>query len=414
MRMVLFLERSSMLLIALLCIALLTTTAGTNVCVFVLLILAPWVWKNHQWPAGEWTLVKPLFVVISLFCLWDLVTNLLGGHSLVQSFEAMRHVRKFFFVLLLWPFFANARISKLAILTLFATVLVLAAANLVWTVLLDKNELMLSSMPNMHGQILVGISLMLIYRAIQVRQNAGLMWFAVAVLLCSLFFGSTRRTGYVLFLAGGLLLIVLSYRQHQYQKSKFFWACAGMLLALVLFTLLSSKFQHRMILIFSEYQEFFQLPEYERSKLSTSVGLRLQYLVSALQIVREHLFFGVGSITFKPLFWEVNHAMGATNPVIFAPNPHNEYLYTWATKGLVGIILYLAIFFQACRIAAKRMSTWQRHGMWLFVCIFLLSIMFNSMSIDMIEGHFMMLVLLSFLAPRHIWSSDVKENVSRK
>jgi O-antigen ligase len=293
-------------------------------------------------------------------------------------------------------------------------VLVLAAANLVWTVLLDKNELMLSSMPNMHGQILVGISLMLIYRAIQVRQNAGLMWFAVAVLLCSLFFGSTRRTGYVLFLAGGLLLIVLSYRQHQYQKSKFFWACAGMLLALVLFTLLSSKFQHRMILIFSEYQEFFQLPEYERSKLSTSVGLRLQYLVSALQIVREHLFFGVGSITFKPLFWEVNHAMGATNPVIFAPNPHNEYLYTWATKGLVGIILYLAIFFQACRIAAKRMSTWQRHGMWLFVCIFLLSIMFNSMSIDMIEGHFMMLVLLSFLAPRHIWSSDVKENVSRK
>jgi len=123
----------------------------------------------------------------------------------------MRHVRKFFFVLLLWPFFANARISKLAILTLFATVLVLAAANLVWTVLLDKNELMLSSMPNMHGQILVGISLMLIYRAIQVRQNAGLMWFAVAVLLCSLFFGSTRRTGYVLFLAGGLLLIVLSF-----------------------------------------------------------------------------------------------------------------------------------------------------------------------------------------------------------
>jgi hypothetical protein len=40
------------------------------------------------------------------------------------------------------------------------------------------------------------------------------------------------------------------------------------------------------------------------------------------------------------------------------------------------------------------------------VCLFLTSILFNSMSIDMVEGHFMMLVLLVFLAPARIWSSD--------
>ena len=169
------------------------------------------------------------------------------------------------------------------------------------------------------------------------------------------------------------------------------------------------KFQHRMWLMFSELQEFFRMSPRERSQLETSVGLRLQYVVSSLEIIRDHIWFGVGSITFKPLFWEINHAMGATNPVIFAPNPHNEYLYVWATKGLLGMGLYLAIFIQACLIASKRKSTWQRHGMWIFVCLFLVSIFFNSMSIDMVEGHFMMLVFLCFLAPQNLGVSTSSE-----
>jgi O-antigen ligase len=166
---------------------------------------------------------------------------------------------------------------------------------------------------------------------------------------------------------------------------------------------LSPKVQARVALLFSEFQQFFQMTSTQRSQLETSVGLRLQYFVSSWAIVQDHLWFGVGSLNFKPLFWEVNHAMGATNPVIFAPNPHNEYLYMWCTKGLVGLLLYLGIFVQACRIAASRSQAWQRHGLWLLVCLFLTSILFNSMSIDMVEGHFMMLVLLIFLAPAHLW-----------
>ena len=146
------------------------------------------------------------------------------------------------------------------------------------------------------------------------------------------------------------------------------------------------------------------MPPQQRSQLETSVGLRLQYFVSSWSIVQDHFWLGVGSLNFKPLFWEVNHAMGATNPVIFAPNPHNEYLYMWCTKGLVGLLLYLGIFVQACRIAAQRGEDWQRHGLWLLVCLLLTSILFNSMSIDMVEGHFMMLVLLVFLAPPRIWT----------
>ena len=57
-------------------------------------------------------------------------------------------------------------------------------------------------------------------------------------------------------------------------------------------------------------------------------------------------------------------------------------------------------------MAARRHESWQRHGLWRFVCLFLVSILFNSMSIDMVEGHFMMLVLLMFLAPARIWTAE--------
>jgi hypothetical protein len=52
----------------------------------------------------------------------------------------------------------------------------------------------------------------------------------------------------------------------------------------------------------------------------------------------------------------------------------------------------------------------QRHGLWVLVTLFLISITSNSMSFDMVEGHFMMLALLVFLAPSHLslWPEKVK------
>ena len=401
------LQRLASPLAMLLGIFLLTSTALTNICMLLLVCLSLWAWTRFQWPAGEWTLVKPLFVLIGLFCAWDLAMNLLGGNSLTESLQALRHVRKFMFVLLLWPLFAIAKVSRHALLSLGATVCVLSAANLVWTLALHHDDMMASFMPNMHGQMLVGMVFLLIHAAIyQARWRLPLAA-AALLLLASLFFGSTRRTGYVLLAVGSLLLIVLAV-QHQTRPRRWVYLLLGFaaLASLLLLAGLSPKVQTRVALFFTEYQQFFDMTPEQRSQLDTSVGLRLQYFVSSWAIVQDHFWLGVGSLNFKPLFWEVNHAMGATNPVIFAPNPHNEYLYMWTTKGLVGLLLYLGIFVQACRIAARRSEDWQRHGLWLLVCLFLTSILFNSMSIDMVEGHFMMLVLLVFLAPARIWSAD--------
>jgi hypothetical protein len=161
-----WLPRLTSPLVVLLCIALLTSTALTNICMLLLALLSFWTWSRYQWPDGEWALAKPLFILIGTFCLWDLGANLLGGNSLSDSLQALRHVRKFFFVLLLWPVFAIPKVSRHALLSLAATVCVLAAANLVWTLVLHHEDLTTSFMPNLHGQILVGMVLLLVHAAL--------------------------------------------------------------------------------------------------------------------------------------------------------------------------------------------------------------------------------------------------------
>ena len=73
-----------------------------------------------------------------------------------------------------------------------------------------------------------------------------------------------------------------------------------------------------------------------------------------------------------------------------------------ATKGVVGLVLYLAIFAQACRVAWHKTDEVQRVGLVMFLFLFLLSITTNSMMIDMEEGHFTLLMLLVFLAPQSL------------
>lgn len=387
-------------------VSLLTTTALTNIAMLALVLLSAWAWRGMLWETDEWQLIKPLFLLIAAFCAWDLALNLYYGNTLTESLTALRHVRKFFFVIVLWPLFAIPKVSRHALLALAATVAVLAVANIYFALVLH-NTMMTSFMPNMHGQILVGMTLLCIHAAIHHPRWRWWLLVLAAVLLASLLLASTRRTGYVLLGAGSVLLLIFEWmRQPHQQRMKYFFAGLLLVAGLLFFAMLSPNVQSRMATMMTEYHQYFDGTTEERSRMATSTGLRLQYVYSSWLIIQEHVWTGVGSLNFKPIFWEVNQSLGATDPVHFAPNPHNEYAYMWATKGLIGLALYLGIFIQACRIAAHRADAWQREGLWLFVFLFAISIAFNSMSIDMVEGHFMMLVILTFVAPKQIWSDN--------
>ena len=370
--------------------------------VFLLLLLAPWAWWRFQWAEGERQHATTLFMLIGLFCAWDLSVNLWAGNSWLSSLKALRDLRNFAFIVVLWPIFALPNVARRAAWGLLASVVLLALANLTLTLTgqVPQGCWMTKFMPSMHGQILVGLVLLLGMSWIEQPDRSWRAWLPMVILLLSLLLASSRRTGYILLLAGAGMALVLNRDKLRLQKYRVVVLIG--VLVIVGLALSSSHLRMRVSLALSEVVQFFNLDGRQRAALETSVGIRLEYYVSTWQLIQEHFWIGLGSLKFGDAFWQINQQMGATNKALFAGNPHNEYLWMWATKGLIGLLLYLAIWVQVCRMAWHKRDRLQRHGLWVLVTLFLISITSNSMSFDMVEGHFMMLALLVFLAPENL------------
>ena len=205
-----------------------------------------------------------------------------------------------------------------------------------------------------------------------------------------------RRAGILLLVAGLPVWFLLNRKR--ILVGQFRWWFAGALIASLTLAISSSIVQARLILVWQDVTQYIQRSPLERANDFSSVGIRMQFYVSTWEIIKLNLLLGVGSLQFSQLFQQVNLAMGTTEPKHFT-NPHNEYLFILATKGVLGLVLYLGIFIQACRLVLAKSSEVQRIGLFMFVYLFMVSIFMNSMMIDMEEGHFAMLVLLIFLAP---------------
>jgi O-antigen ligase len=161
-----------------------------------------------------------------------------------------------------------------------------------------------------------------------------------------------------------------------------------------------------MALAMVEFNQYLSMTPQERATVTGAVSIRLQFASTMIELVtKSNWWIGVGSLGFTEAFHAAAARMGVTPESGAAynwGNPHNEYLFMLATKGVVGLVLYLAIFAQACRVAWGKLDEVQRIGLVMFVFLFMMSITSNSMMIDMEEGHFTMLILLIFLAPKSL------------
>jgi O-antigen ligase len=227
-----------------------------------------------------------------------------------------------------------------------------------------------------------------------------------------MFVANERRAGYFLLVAGLPLWVYLN--RERFAIKRYRWWLMGVGLVLIAGAASSSVVQARLAMVVQEISQYIALTPEQRAGVSTSSGMRLQFYTSVWELIKQNNWLvGVGSVNFGHMFSAINYNMGTTPEhaaAYFASfqNPHNEYLFMLATKGVVGLALYLAIFGQACRLALKKEDVVQRVGMLMFVFLFMTSITFNSMMTDMEEGHFTMLVLLIFLAPKSLGLTKVE------
>ena len=381
-------------------LTLFTTVAGTNIMVLLLLLTTPWAWSRFKFVTAERAQAIKFLGLIVAICLWDVACNLIAGHSWVEATKAVAHdMRTFGFIVLLWPLFSDSVFSRRAMWALFGTVIVLATVNLLLVLVgfLPPGKYFWPTAPHMYGQTLVGLIFLLAQMQLVRPKFSWQIAVPMLLLIASLFIASERRTGYLQLAAGFVVWGALNYKRLFVGKYKWWIALGGV--AVFIAASLSPVVQSRMAMALLEINQYLDQSSLERANNATSVGIRMQFYVSAWAVVIQHVWIGVGSIDFPVLFQQMNAGMGGVTNLSVFTNPHNEYIYILATKGIVGLVLYLAIFAQACRLALSKTDEVQRIGLLMFVFLFMLSITTNSMMIDMEEGHFTMLVLLIFLAP---------------
>lgn len=84
-----------------------------------------------------------------------------------------------------------------------------------------------------------------------------------------------------------------------------------------------------------------------------SSALRFETGGSALEVIKEHLFFGIGTGNLQPALQKIYKRENFTEPYEYHYNPHNQFLDITATLGIVGLFIFLLCLFYPIYLSYK-------------------------------------------------------------
>jgi O-antigen ligase len=196
---------------------------------------------------------------------------------------------------------------------------------------------------------------------------------------------STARTAWFGMIFTSLVLIFFSL------KNKKVLAVAG--LSLIVACLAAYSFDdviHRRIsLIFSDISLF------SSGVTNTSIGARLLMWKASLKLFLSHPVFGVGTGDYKAAIAGLVSS-GDLPPFILKFNqPHNMYLFTLVTNGLVGFFSLLFIFYRILRYAGNLIRLSQKERLFGFLSM---AVAIHYMTAGLAESLLNMHVLIGSFA----------------
>lgn len=134
----------------------------------------------------------------------------------------------------------------------------------------------------------------------------------------------------------------------------------------------------------------------------TSVGQRVGYYRTTLQIIAEHPLTGVGTGAFAEAYAEKVRGTPAPATV----NPHNDYLMLAAQAGLPALALLIALYVVLWRDAPRLGSPLERDLMRGLVLTMAIGGLFNTLLMDHAEGLLFAWATALLYAGRTLRSSD--------
>jgi O-antigen ligase len=195
--------------------------------------------------------------------------------------------------------------------------------------------------------------------------------------LCNVLFMVAGRTGHV------IVVVLLVYYFLTWDRAKSLVAGALLLILLGTFSWIypSNPFFSRARLAVEEVEKWQYTEPADRT---SSAGLRMEWMVNSLKLIKENPFFGTGTGSF-----EAEHTrLISQTQMTRTDNPHNEYLMTAVQFGITGLLVLLGFFFIQWRYAGSFQDPLPRTMARGFVLLMLTACLTASPLQDSAEGWF--------------------------
>ncbi len=216
--------------------------------------------------------------------------------------------------------------------------------------------------------------------------RAAYRFFFVMVLIAvvgNIIYIAPGRTGMITFLT---LILLFLWQRFQWKK---------LMMGLVLFVFFvlgavfsSDNFAGRL------EQAIHEVQTYEHGLSTTSLGMRFDWWAGSLKLIEQEPIFGHGTGSFK-----LEHNLLIKGSMVKSTdNPHNEYLFIAVQLGLLGLLLYIALFFAQWYYSYKLPNTkrWLVQGVILSMAA---GCIMNSFLFDSHQGHYYAFLTAILLTP---------------
>lgn len=210
------------------------------------------------------------------------------------------------------------------------------------------------------------------------------------------------RTGYILYIVGVILFIILNYKKQSYKIIPL--ALVGLIIVFTLAYQFSYTYQKRVDLTFNSLEKMITHNQYQ-----SSLGLRVEKNKLVKELAQEKPFFGYG--TGQHIKVVYNAAKEKTLWYVSTIKKHgnldSEYLDIIMQFGLIGLLIFLNIFYQTL---TYKQGNWSLKKIQLVVIIFY--ILFSFVNVGIIH-HKLSEFFLFFISITLIQVTDQKKYLDR-
>ncbi|WP_321276034.1 O-antigen ligase family protein [Thiomicrorhabdus indica] len=193
--------------------------------------------------------------------------------------------------------------------------------------------------------------LVLFWKEQPIWQKITLMFFSSTIIV-NLFF-THGRTGMVALIFLLFTLLLLKFPNHKVKAILGSFFISATLLTTTYFSL--NDFKQRVDVA---YHDIEQLINHQNAV--TSVGNRLVNWVYSAQMIQQNPILGVGLGDYGEEFSLIAKQQNFQT-VESSINPHNQYLFSWTTSGIIGIISLFTLFWVMIQLTYKTQTNKEIH-----------------------------------------------------